>query len=362
LTTNGTTASWANVSVTPTAVSDQQNSSNGAFALPVGNTAQRPVSPNNGYMRYNTTTGFGEIYNASAAQWLSFGTAPTLSVEYLVVAGGGGGGGQVGGGGGGGGYLAGTFNPLMINTSYTVTVGAGGTGGYNGGGITQSGGTGSLSRFNTTSTVGGGGGGGYQGTYAVGSGGSGGGGGGSDNNTIGKGIYPGSSYVSDTRQGYDGGTGYYASWGGGGGGGAGGAGANSTSANGGAGGIGLSNSISGTATYYAGGGGGCSDSNNPSAAGGLGGGGKGGSNSGSHLPVSGQTNTGGGGGGCRDLGRNGTNGDYAGAGGSGIVILSYSSNYTASFSGGLTASTTTSGLYRISTVTAGSGTVTFILT
>jgi hypothetical protein len=364
LTTNGTTASWANVSITPAAVSDQQNSSNGAFALPVGNTAQRPVSPNNGYMRYNTTTGFGEIYNASAAQWLSFGTAPTLSVEYLVVAGGGGGGGQVGGGGGGGGYLTGTFNPLTINTTYTVTVGAGGTGGYNTGGITQSGGTGSSSRFNTTSTVGGGGGGGYQGTYAVGSGGSGGGaGGGGDPNTVGRGIYPGSPYVSDTRQGYDGGTGYYASWGGGGGGGAGGAGANAIASNGGAGGIGLSNSISGTATYYAGGGGGCSDSSNPSAAGGLGGGGKGGSNSSSHRPVAGQTNTGGGGGGARDQGVNGANGaDYAGAGGSGIVILSYSSNYTASFSGGLTASTTTSGLYRISTVTAGSGTVTFILT
>jgi hypothetical protein len=76
--------------------------------------------------------------------------------------------------------------------------------------------------------------------------------------------------------------------------------------------------------------------------------------------VAGQTNTGGGGGGARDQGINGINGgDYAGAGGSGIVILTYLSNYTASFSGGLTASTITSGLYRISTITAGTGTVTF---
>ena len=80
----------------------------GYLGLPVGTTAQRPGSPTNGYMRYNTTTGFGEVYNATAAQWLQFGTAPSLSVEYLVVAGGGGGGGRVGGGGGAGGLLTGT--------------------------------------------------------------------------------------------------------------------------------------------------------------------------------------------------------------------------------------------------------------
>lgn len=61
--------------------------------LPAGTTAQRPLDPKNGDSRFNTSTGYGEIYSAAADQWLSFGTAPTLNVEYLVVAGGGGGGG-----------------------------------------------------------------------------------------------------------------------------------------------------------------------------------------------------------------------------------------------------------------------------
>jgi hypothetical protein len=42
----------------------------------------------------------------------------------------------------------------------------------------------------------------------------------------------------------------------------------------------------------------------------------------------------------------------AGAGGSGVVILKYSDVFTATFSGGVTQSTATSGGYKISTVTA----------
>jgi hypothetical protein len=41
-----------------------------------------------------------------------------------------------------------------------------------------------------------------------------------------------------------------------------------------------------------------------------------------------------------------------GAGGSGIVVLRYPNTYTATFSGGVTQSTTTSGIYKISTITA----------
>jgi hypothetical protein len=41
------------------------------------------------------------------------------------------------------------------------------------------------------------------------------------------------------------------------------------------------------------------------------------------------------------------------------VILKYLSIYTATFSGGLTVSTTTSSGYKISSVTAGTGTVYF---
>jgi hypothetical protein len=41
------------------------------------------------------------------------------------------------------------------------------------------------------------------------------------------------------------------------------------------------------------------------------------------------------------------------------MILKYLSTYTATFSAGLTVSTTTSSGYKISSVTAGAGTVTF---
>jgi hypothetical protein len=36
----------------------------GAFSIPAGTTAQRPVSPVNGMIRYNTTLGLVEIYKA----------------------------------------------------------------------------------------------------------------------------------------------------------------------------------------------------------------------------------------------------------------------------------------------------------
>jgi hypothetical protein len=41
-----------------------------------------------------------------------------------------------------------------------------------------------------------------------------------------------------------------------------------------------------------------------------------------------------------------------GSGGSGVVILKYPSTVTATFSGGVTQSTSTSGSFKISTVTA----------
>jgi hypothetical protein len=58
-------------------------------------------------------------------------------------------------------------------------------------------------------------------------------------------------------------------------------------------------------------------------------------------------NTGGGGGG----GWQGSVGT-GGAGGSGIVVLRYPNTYTATFSGGVTQTTTTSGIYKVSTITA----------
>ena len=63
-----------NVSSTPTALSDQQNTSTGYFMVPTGTTAQRPNNPPYGAMRYNTTTGLAEVY--TAAGWGVMGTAP----------------------------------------------------------------------------------------------------------------------------------------------------------------------------------------------------------------------------------------------------------------------------------------------
>lgn len=59
---------------TPDAVSDQANSSTGYFDLPAGTTAQRPGTPGTGNIRYNTTTGFAEVYTAGG--WGTFGAQP----------------------------------------------------------------------------------------------------------------------------------------------------------------------------------------------------------------------------------------------------------------------------------------------
>ena len=61
--------SWTVASAaTPAAVSDQANTSTGYFDLPAGSTAQRPETPSTGMIRYNTTTGVVEQYNASGWQ------------------------------------------------------------------------------------------------------------------------------------------------------------------------------------------------------------------------------------------------------------------------------------------------------
>ena len=110
LTSGGSSASptWSTVAVTPAAVSDQTNTSTGAFGLPSGTTAQRPSSPANGYMRYNTTTSSIEAY--IGGNWIVVKQSAYL-IEYIVVSGGGAGGGAAslntnGGGGGGGGLLS----------------------------------------------------------------------------------------------------------------------------------------------------------------------------------------------------------------------------------------------------------------
>jgi hypothetical protein len=321
---------------TPAAVSDAANSSTGYFALPTGTTAQRPVSPANGYIRYNTTEGYIEEYRSGA--WIplsdvfaasggtettytgykvhtftSSGTFTVLSgtkeVQALIVAGGGAGGSRLGGGGGAGGMI--TTSTSLSAGAYSVVVGAGGAGTVNNTG--QTGGNGSNSSFNGSTAIGGGGGGSGDDNNdnAEDSGQAGGSGGGGA-------WTSGSGGSSTSGQGSSGGAAYLRtdSHAGGGGGGKGGAGANGTSTNGGNGGNGSTNDYqTGSNQTYAGGGGGAVI-NGPytRGSGGSGGGGQGG-NGGSNGDA-GTANTGGGAGGGWEM-------STSPAGGSGIVIIRY---------------------------------------
>jgi len=65
-----------NVVVTPTAVSDQPNTSTGGFSMPAGTTAQRPGSPDTGESRYNSTNGSLEFYDGSA--WINTNLIPSV--------------------------------------------------------------------------------------------------------------------------------------------------------------------------------------------------------------------------------------------------------------------------------------------
>ena len=260
-----------------------------------------------------TTDGDYTIHSFTATGASTFTTDTAQSVDLLVVAAGGGGGGYCGGGGGAGGYIS-TIGHSVTAASHSITVGVGGAGGSGGppGGV---GGNGGNSQFGSmTAAVGGGGGKGYNAGAAA----DGGSGGGSTTTTISSGT---------AGQGNAGGTGSQASsQSGGGGGGAGAVGGNGEASGvspnnyGGPGGVGLQNSITGTATYYAGGGGGgrggVSTSPMSAGTGGLGGGGDGSSGANSpNTSTAGTANTGGGGGG-------GGHPHTAGkGGGSGIVIL-----------------------------------------
>lgn len=296
----------------------------------------------------------------SASETTSIGsTLPsTFTVDYLIVAGGGGT--DLFSGGGGAGGLRTSFagstngggssleNSLTLSTgqAYNITVGAGGPGvGYVSPGGTSAG---SNSVFHNVTSNGGAG-----GSYQTGTDGGSGGGAGCGTNP---GSYSGgAALTSPTVQGYGGGnsgprSGAYPT---GGGGGAGAAGQNyqSSSASGN-GGAGLSNSITGTAVFYAGGGGGTVHDTGTPGTGGNGGGGNGGQN-GVQNGTNGTANTGGGGGGSptspagKSVGNNG---------GSGVVILRYPTGYIL---GGITGSTITSGGYDITTFTSGTGTITF---
>tara|TARA_R110002020_G_scaffold216034_4_gene423384 strand:- start:812 stop:1927 length:1116 start_codon:yes stop_codon:yes gene_type:complete len=296
-------------------------------------------------------------------------TAPTVDVEYLVVAGGGGGGGYSNGGGGGAGGLLTNYGTSSLSRSasvaYDIEVGAGGIkGAYADGAVAGSGGN---SKFDTIESNGGGGG------VATGSsgqsGGSGGSGGGGGYNTNQAG-----GAASPAGQGNAGGTGggaggYYPGAGGGGAGAVGGTPANNTSR--GDGGDGLEvNIIGGTGNYYAGGGGGglggggLGPTSGAGGAGGLGGGGQGRNDD--PIPAvaatAGTDGLGGGGGG-------GSTVTGPKDGGTGVVILRIPSTATATFNNATTTLTQVGGgtwtsgdkVYTIEATTAGAD-VTFTST
>lgn len=285
-----------------------------------------------------------------------------FQATLLVIAGGGGGGGASGGsqvssgGGGGGGYRTFTGYNLTLATNYTVTVGAGGSAGQPG---ETRGSVGSNSIFSSATANGGGGGAGVSPGSQPALGGDGGsGGGGAGRNTVGPGnlggsriaITPFPTVETTTVQGNAGG-GTTSNNVGSGGGGAGGAGqiGSGTGSQGGTSNNGLQSSITGTAVNRGGGGGG---GGFPGGTGGFGGANGGGNN---EVGANGTANTGGGGGGATSNNDNKAGGN----GGSGVVILRYPNTRTITIGAGLTGSTSTDGSFRVTTITAGTGNVSF---
>jgi len=301
-------------------------------------------------------TGFGTGRSGSGQISSRLYGSVGFKCEYVIVAGGGAGSDRAGGAGGGGyrssvvgentggGGAAETVLSLATGATYIVTVGAGGpTPGYPGT-------NGSDSRFASIISKGGAGSGIYGNpnlNTAInfpGGSGSGGEGFGTSN--------PGQVRVTDPIQGNNGGIPQSANnrEGDGGGGGAGAQGGNGVWHRGGDGGNGLTTNITGSAVTYAGGGGG--GGNNTADGhgnGGAGSGSRGRNDTGGVGPGTGApANSGGGGGGA-----------YWGTGGSGIVLIRYPASRTIVPSAGLTTSTSTVGANKVTTITAGAGTVSF---
>ena len=337
-----------------------------------------------GEMRWNNTAGEFEFWSTTSSppQWRKIrqGQLPPFSVRYLIVGGGGAGGGTIhgwvsAGGGGAGGILTASndTSTFSLNTAYTVTVGAGGprNTGSNTSARTQ-GANGGNSVLHTLTAIGGGGGGaGQMGYYNMAAshganGGSGGGVGGYGNYYGGN--VPGTGTSGQGNNG--GGPSNNPNYAGGGGGGAGSVGGNASSVtvaydNAGNGGDGVSNDITGTAIIYSAGGGGGTYTTTDTTVIGVGGsngtGGRGGFRqaAGNYAERVGQTpGSGGGGGGGHDNVNDELNG---GAGADGVVIIRIPDSYTATFSAGITYTSTNlpASDEVVYECTGGTGTVTF---
>ena len=308
-----------------------------------GNTTPQPVYDTAGesvhivYM--DVTNGWIPINDGA----VSFETAQTYTVDFLVIGGGGAGGYDQGGAGGAGGYRTSTGTSggptpstetaLTFNfgTTYTATIGTGGVGVATNAARADSGLDTTLSGSDITDVVSTGGGGAGVYDFTAGSakqdgaaGGSGGGGGG----------YVGTGGAGTANQGCDGGD--AATGAGGGGGGASSVGTNAVgSTSGGNGGAGITSTITGSGVGRGGGGGG-GISNGDTIGSATHGGGDG-SNSTTVAPGDGTANTGGGGGGCWTT-------QTAGDGGTGVVILSMpDGNYSGTTTGSPTVATGVSG-------------------
>jgi hypothetical protein len=319
------------------------------------------TAPVEGQFSYLSDTNLVQFYDGSA--WVDFESGPEI-FDFIVVGGGGSGGkssragnsGVGGGGAGGAGGLSFGSGYCEVGDIFTVTVGAGGAVGATAGLI------GNKSVFHKV-IQGGGGGGGYgidsSANFAT-VGGPGACSGGAASAAVGGTSSPGQDVI-----GFAGGSAAITSGGGGGG----GMGAAGAAGNGGVGGIGLTvntilttaqstalavGQVSGSDVYFCGGGGGGSNSAtvNTGGNGGLGGGGKGGDRS-PQAPVAGTANTGGGGGGSAAGALSTTQ-----TGGSGVVVLKYSADLTLTIGAGLTATTITSGLFKITAFKSGSDTIT----
>jgi hypothetical protein len=359
---NGATGEWINADAT-VEVYGVDTAATDYFMIPVGGDAERPVTPANGHIRFNSDLGYPEWYSEGIQEWIKFKDVADadFTATYLVAAGGAGGGiGQFAGGGGAGGLIQGS-NTLSTSVGYEVTVGAGGAGDLN---VDGHGASGNNSVFFNQLSIGGGGGASTLTNFGTPNGGlSGGSGGGACAWTSGS----ASGGSGTPGQGNAGGGVSNPDHIGGGGGGAGAAGQSATGRVAGNGGVGILSAISGGALYYSGGGGGACYYQK-AGDGGLGGGGGGGSQTSTDgisdtsrgaTPVSGDNagsggpNTGGGGGANSQSATNGGNG------GSGVIIIRYPSQRTLNADVGHIFSTIVSGSEKITTFTAGTGTVTF---
>lgn len=346
------------------------------LTLPAGTVAQRPSSPTDGQIRYNSDNNALETYSENNSVWSSvepknvvatggiiydtesdggtyrvhvfnntlgsetFAVQSPGEIEYLIVGGGGGGGDTSGGGGGAGGLVTGLINVTTGNYAIQVGDGSVGTTAYSGGTSGDGAFPGDDSTAFGFTAMGGGGGGTYQNPGTRINGASGGGVRGDAQNR-GYSTRPGIAQQTTTYgygSGNNGGNTVGLSNGdaSAGGGGAGGVGQTAVAALGGDGGPGISVSTNGIHTFYAGGGGGSggyysqnqpNDGMDQNGLGGHGGGGQGGRRSrfiDDPFITDGGDGTGSGGGGTGyDGGGWGAADKGGGKGGDGIVIVRY---------------------------------------